>query len=86
MDERIQEGLKKEGEREEIVEGRKNCRRKERGAEEKWGEGVKCKDRGGASICEHNRVRHKCKDCGGAGICEHNRVRYTCKDCGGAGI
>jgi hypothetical protein len=39
MDERIQEGL---GE-----EGRKNCRRKERGEEEKWGEGVKKRGREG---------------------------------------
>jgi len=24
----------------------------------------RCKDRGGASICEHNRRRSSCKDCG----------------------
>ena len=40
IDERIQEGL---GE-----EGRKNCRRKERGEEEKWGEGVKKRGSKGA--------------------------------------
>ena len=40
----------------------------------------RCKDRGGASICEHNRRR--CKDRGGASICEHNRRRSSCKDCG----
>jgi len=35
---------------------------------------------GGASICEHNRVRSICMDCGGASICAHRRVRSRCKD------
>ena len=41
----------------------------------------KCKECGGASICEHGRVRSYCKECGGASICEHGRQRYRCKEC-----
>ena len=41
----------------------------------------KCKDCGGASICEHNRVRSKCVEFVGASICAHRRVRSACKDC-----
>jgi hypothetical protein len=41
----------------------------------------RCKDCGGAGICEHNRVRRLCRDCGGAGMCAHSRVRSKCKDC-----
>ena len=43
----------------------------------------KCKECGGASVCEHGRVRSKCKECGGASICEHGRHRPYCKECGG---
>jgi len=35
---------------------------------------------GGASICEHSRVRGICMDCGDASICVHRRVRSRCKD------
>ena len=38
-----------------------------------------CKQNGGASICEYNRVRGQCKQCGGSGICELNRQRNQCK-------
>ena len=34
---------------------------------------------GGASICEHNRVRRICMDCGSASICAHRRMRSRCK-------
>ena len=40
-----------------------------------------CKECGGASICEHGRVRSTCKECGGASICEHGRRRSRCKEC-----
>ena len=46
----------------------------------------KCKDCGGASICEHGRQRTQCKECGGGSICEHGRERRRCKECGGSGI
>ena len=45
-----------------------------------------CKECGGASICEHGRMRSKCKECGGASICEHGRRRSKCKECGGSEI
>ena len=45
-----------------------------------------CKECGGASICEHGRLRHVCKECGGVSICEHGRRRHACKECGGASI
>ena len=41
----------------------------------------RCKDCGGASICEHNRVRSICMDCGDASICARRRVRSKCMDC-----
>jgi len=47
---------------------------------------VQCRDCGGKSVCEHNKVRSYCRDCGGGGLCHHNRVRSKCKDCGGSGI
>jgi hypothetical protein len=47
---------------------------------------VQCRDCGGKSVCQHNRVRSYCKECGGGGLCHHNRVRSKCKDCGGSGI
>ena len=40
---------------------------------------------GGASFCEHSRIRSTCKQCGGAGICEHSLRRSECMQCGGAG-
>ena len=46
----------------------------------------KCKQCGGACICEHGRERDDCKECGGSGICEHGRRRRSCKECGGSGI
>ena len=48
-------------------------------------ESARCKECGGASICQHNRVRHQCRDCGGEGICQHS-IKSTCKECGGGGI
>jgi hypothetical protein len=33
---------------------------------------------GGASICEHNRIRRLC---GGEGMCAHKRVKSKRKDC-----
>ena len=45
-----------------------------------------CKECGGASICEHGRLRFQCKECGGASICEHGRRRSRCKECGGSAI
>ena len=30
-----------------------------------------CKECGGASLCEHGRLRAVCKEYGGASICEH---------------
>ena len=47
---------------------------------------VQCRECGGKSVCQHNRVRSYCKDCGGGGLCHHNRVRSKCKECGGSGI
>jgi len=63
-------GTTREGEREGGREGgREKEREGGRGGEE-W-RGTTCKDCGGSSICEHQRVRNKCKDCGGSSICEH---------------
>ena len=45
-----------------------------------------CKECGGASICEHGRMRSQCKECGGSQICEHGRRRSRCKECGGSSI
>ena len=36
---------------------------------------------GGASICEHNRVRSICMVCGSASICAHRQMRSRCKGC-----
>ena len=44
-------------------------------------ERTRCKECGGASICEHGRQRYQCKECGGSGICEHGRERRRCKEC-----
>ena len=41
---------------------------------------------GGASICEHDRIRSTCKKCGGSAICTHNRFKRQCKECDGASI
>ena len=38
------------------------------------GERSKCKECGGAPICEHGRQRSQCKKCGGASICEQSRA------------
>ena len=35
---------------------------------------------GGASICQHQRIRSRCNECGGASICLHQRQRSTCKE------
>ena len=43
----------------------------------------RCKECGGKSICEHNKVRLFCKECEGSQICEHGKTRYICKECGG---
>ena len=44
----------------------------------------RCRDCGGASICEHGRMRAECRDCGGTSVCEHGRRRHQCRDCGGS--
>ena len=41
----------------------------------------RCKECGGASICQHARRRSTCRQCGGASICQHNRIRSKCKTC-----
>ena len=43
-----------------------------------------CRDCGGASICEQDRIRSQCKDCGGRKFCEHGRLK--CKDWEGGSI
>jgi hypothetical protein len=40
-----------------------------------------CKECGGGSICEHQRLRSRCKECEGGSICEHQRLRSLCKTC-----
>jgi hypothetical protein len=36
---------------------------------------INMKEYGGASICQHNRVRSACKEYGGVSICEHQHER-----------
>ena len=38
---------------------------------------AECKERGGASVCQHNRLTAKCKDCRG-----FRRYNPSCKECG----
>ena len=47
---------------------------------------VKCKECGGASICEHGRQRSRCKECGGSSICEHGRQRSHARSAVGHAI
>lgn len=45
-----------------------------------------CKECGGVSICEHNRLRSRCIECGGGSICEHYRIKSNCKECGNGSV
>ena len=44
----------------------------------------RCRECGGASICEHGGLHCTCKECGGASICDHGRLHHTCRELVGA--
>ena len=45
----------------------------------------RCKECGGGSICDHQRIRSDCRECAGPSICEHKCRRSLCKECGWRG-